>query len=161
MTCVIDVDAEGVRMPLPRRRVANVARAVLRSEGIGNARLSIAFVDNRRIARLNRRHLGHHGTTDVISFALGSAVGGGPLVGDIYVAPHVARRNAAAHRVPAREELTRLVVHGVLHVIGYDHPEGSGRQTSAMWRKQEQLVGVLTRRAEARPRTSRRARSAA
>jgi len=159
MTHVIDVD--GVRVPLARRRVVDIARAVLRSERVGDARLSIAFVDNRRIALLNRHHLGHQGATDVISFALGTERREGALVGDIYIAPDVARRNATAHRVSLREELTRLVVHGVLHVVGYDHPDGRGRQRSPMWRKQERLVGVLSRRAPMRSRAGRRARPAA
>ena len=161
MTYVIDVDAEGVRVPLSRRRAADAARSVLRSEKIDDARLSIAFVDNRRIAQINRRHLGHRGPTDVISFALTSGAQSGPVVGDIYIAPDVARRNAAAHGVPVREELTRLVIHGVLHVIGFDHPEGDDRETSAMWRKQERLVAKLRRGTASRGRSTRGSKVAA
>jgi rRNA maturation RNase YbeY len=157
MTHVVDVDAEGVRLPLPRERVVAIARAVLRAERIPDARLSIAFVDNRRIARLNRRHLAHRGPTDVISFALGRASPNDSLSGDIYIAPDMARRNAIAHRVPIREELTRLVVHGVLHVIGFDHPNGDDRSNSPMWREQERLVRSLSVAARARRRTGRSA----
>ena len=145
MSVVIDVDAAGVRVPLARRRVADIARAVLRAEKVRRARLSIAFVDDARIARLNRRHLGHRGPTDVISFALSDNTTEG-LVGDIYIAPDVARRNAAEQGIRARNELTRLVVHGVLHVVGYDHPDGAGRYESPMWARQERLVRVLVRR---------------
>jgi ssRNA-specific RNase YbeY (16S rRNA maturation enzyme) len=49
-------------------------------------------------------------------------------------------------------ELQRLVVHGVLHVLGYDHPEGSGRTRCAMWRRQEAYLRRVQRNAEARPR---------
>ena len=155
MSHVVDVNAVGVRVPLARRDVAEIARMVLRAEKVRRARLSIAFVDNTRIARLNRRHLGHRGPTDVISFALPDASEG--LVGDIYIAPGVARRNAAEQGIPARDELRRLVVHGVLHVVGYDHPEGAGRYDSPMWARQEQLVRKLVRRAAAggaRPRSA-------
>ena len=158
MTYVVEVDEDGVRTPLSRRRVAEIARAVLRAETVGDARLSISFVSNRRIAALNRRHLGHRGVTDVISFVLPTPTG---LVGDIYVAPEVARRNAAEHGASLREELTRLVVHGVLHVLGFDHPNGSGRVSSPMWRRQEQIVDSLVRRANGRSRRSRNARSVA
>jgi rRNA maturation RNase YbeY len=103
-------------------------------------------VSRRRIAALNRRHLEHRGSTDVISFGFAPDVAGAAIAGDIYIAPEVARRNATAHRVSLREELTRLVVHGVLHVLGFDHPEGSGRDASPMWQRQEQLVARLTRR---------------
>lgn len=156
MSHVVDVDATGVRVPLARREVAEIARTVLRAEKVRRARLSIAFVDDTRIARLNRRHLGHRGPTDVISFALSDASEG--LVGDIYIAPGVARRNAAEQGLPVRDELRRLVVHGVLHVVGYDHPEGAGRYDSPMWVRQEQLVRKLVRRSAT---GSKRPRSAA
>lgn len=155
MSHVVDVDAEGVRLPLPRERVADIARAVLRAQQVREARLSIAFVGNRRIAQLNRRHLDHRGATDVISFALSQSSPHGPLAGDIYIAPEVARRNAAEHRVPVREELTRLVIHGVLHVIGFDHPDGEERDNSPMWREQERLVRSLT---VSKPRSGSRTR---
>ena len=147
MNLLVTVADDGVRVPLARRRVTEIARAVLRSERVGGARLSITFVNNRRIAALNRRHLGHRGSTDVISFCLTLDAPGAPLVGDIYIAPDVARRNAMAHGVRVREELTRLVVHGVLHVLGFDHPGGDDRRDSAMWRRQEALVASVTRRA--------------
>lgn len=155
MSHVVDVDAVGVRVPLARRDVAEIARMVLRAEKVRRARLSIAFVDDARIARLNRRHLGHRGPTDVISFAFSDASEG--LIGDIYIAPGVARLNAAEAGIPARDELRRLVVHGVLHVVGYDHPEGEGRYDSPMWARQEQLVRKLVRRTtrgDARPRSA-------
>jgi probable rRNA maturation factor len=62
------------------------------------------------------------------------------------------------HRVPIREEVTRLVVHGVLHVIGFDHPEGEERRASPMWRKQERLVRSLAKVAK---RDVRRGRATA
>ncbi|HZI42181.1 MAG TPA: rRNA maturation RNase YbeY [Gemmatimonadaceae bacterium] len=145
MSHVVVVDTDGVRVPLSRQRVAAIARIVLSAERIAAAQLSITFVNNRRIAALNRRHLNHGGSTDVISFGLASVPRAG-IVGDIYIAPDVARRNAVAHGVSVREELTRLVVHGVLHVLGFDHPDGNSRNRSPMWRRQEQLVARLTRR---------------
>jgi probable rRNA maturation factor len=161
MTHAVEVDDDGVRTPLARRRVAAIVRAVLRAEAVDHARISITFVGTRRIAGLNKRHLRHRGTTDVISFALARETPGGPLIGDIYIAPEVARRNAAEHGVSLGEELTRLVVHGVLHVLGFDHPNGRGRVTSSMWQRQEKLVDSLLRRAGARARRSRSTRSAA
>jgi rRNA maturation RNase YbeY len=123
--------------------------------------VSITFVSNGRIAGLNRRYLRHRGTTDVVSFALASTVPNVPIAGDIYIAPDVARRNAKAHGVSLREELTRLVVHGVLHVLGFDHPEGENRAASPMWRRQEQLIAALARRSGRARVKRRRARQAA
>jgi rRNA maturation RNase YbeY len=119
-----------------------VADRVLRAEGVRDAALSITFVTDRRIAALNWQHLQHRGPTDVISFGFAPAHEGAPLEGDIYIAPAVARRNAIANRTPVREELLRLVVHGVLHVVGHDHPDGQERYASPMWLRQERLLGA-------------------
>ena len=67
----------------------------------------------------------------------------GGLVGDVYIAPAVARANAIEWGVGVREEVARLVVHGILHVVGYDHPEGAERVESPMWRRQEGLLRRL------------------
>ena len=104
-----------------------------------DAAVSIAFVRSSAIAAVNRKHLGHAGPTDVISFPLAAAAGT-PLGGDVYIAPEIAARNARSHGVGIREEIARLVVHSVLHVLGHDHPEFAGRETSPMWRRQEALV---------------------
>jgi rRNA maturation RNase YbeY len=136
----VDVAADGVRLPISRARVAELAREVLRAEKVGDAMLSVAFVSAREMASLNRHHLGHRGPTDVISFGLGRTGGIGPVVGDVYICLDVARENARRHGVGVREEVARLVVHGTLHVLGYEHPEGDDRMASAMWRRQERLV---------------------
>jgi probable rRNA maturation factor len=102
--------------------------------------LSITFVGRAAISELNRRYLGHHGPTDVISFGLGRQGGRGPVVGDIYICPEIARSNAKRQDVSSQEELLRLVVHGTLHALGYDHPEGAARTNSAMWQKQERIL---------------------
>jgi probable rRNA maturation factor len=140
----VGVAVEGTRIPVSRTRVAEVARAVLKAENVRDAMLSIAFVSNPVIRRMNKRHLGRDRVTDVIAFGFKSTGKHQPVVGDIYIAPGVARVSAAANGVRVSDEIVRLVVHGVLHVLGYDHPE-TGRMKSAMWRRQERLVARLTK----------------
>ena len=140
MPRVVHVATDAVRIPVARDRVQRVADRVLRAERVRHALISITFVTDQKIAVLNWQHLKHRGPTDVISFALSPVTRAGELVGDVYVAPAVARRNAAEHGSGVREELLRLVVHGVLHVIGYAHPDDDSRVTSPMWRRQERLL---------------------
>lgn len=146
MTLAVAVSAGRVRLPIPAARVRAVATAVLAAERVGAALISVAFVSARAIAALNRDHLGIDGPTDVIAFSLQRSGRGAPLIGDIYIAPAVARLQARQHGVTEREEAVRLVVHGVLHVVGHDHPGGAGRAASRMWRRQEQLVRRLASR---------------
>ncbi len=102
--------------------------------------LSITFVGRAAITAMNRRYLGHHRPTDVISFGLGRENGRGPVIGDVYICPEIARANAKRQGVSAGEEIMRLVVHGTLHVLGYDHPDTEARTSSSMWRKQERIL---------------------
>ncbi|MDB4876088.1 MAG: metalloprotease ybeY [Gemmatimonadetes bacterium] len=142
----MDVSADGTRAPLGRNAIAEIARGALRAERVRNALLSIALLDRRGIARINKTHLGHAGPTDVISFGFTRATPADPVVGDIYICPDVARDNAKARGTGVRDELARLVIHGVLHVLGYEHPVDDGRETSAMWKRQERLLARLTGR---------------
>jgi probable rRNA maturation factor len=157
------VAADGVRVGVPRKDLAAAAAYVLRSEGVREAMLSVALVTAPAMARLNRRHLGHGGPTDVIAFALRPPAGSSralrsapcALIGDIYICPAVARANAAELGVSVRQELLRLVVHGTLHVLGWDHAGGSARVRSPMWQRQEGLLNAWDRRGA---RTARAAR---
>ena len=143
MSLDVDVASDGARSPLARARTQEIVQAVLRSEKVRNALVSITFVGERSMARLNKAHLGHSGPTDVISFGFTRASTADPVVGDIYICPAVARDNARARRELVRREVARLVVHGTLHILGYDHPD-EDRERSEMWRKQERLVARMT-----------------
>lgn len=143
MSTVVGVATNGVRLPMSRDRVAAIARAVLRSERVADALLSVTFVSNTAMRSLNRKHLRRTGVTDVISFGFRRSGRYAPILGDIYIAPDVARASARVNVVRVREEIVRLVVHGTLHVLGYDHPDGATRTRSAMWRRQERLVRRL------------------
>jgi probable rRNA maturation factor len=140
MSLDVDVATNGLRVSLSRYAIADAACAALRAEGVRHALVSITLLDRQAIARMNRTHLSHSGPTDVISFGFTRPTTSDPVIGDVYIAPDVARANARARGVSVREELARLVVHGVLHVLGRDHPESGDREDSAMWRRQEQLV---------------------
>jgi probable rRNA maturation factor len=123
-----------------RARVRETAVAALRAEHVRDAMLSITFVGRGAMSELNRRYLGHHGATDVISFGLGRGGKRGAVIGDIYICPDVARANAKRQSIPSGEELLRLVVHGTLHVLGHNHPTGASRVASPMWRRQERIL---------------------
>jgi len=144
----VHVAVDGLTTALSRPEARRVVEGVLRAERVPKAMLSVAFITNRQIAALNREHLGTAGATDVISFGFATASNTDPVIGDVYIAPQVARANARLRGVTVREEIVRLLVHGTLHVLGHDHPEGDGRERSAMWKRQEQLVRRSMTRAE-------------
>ncbi len=122
--------------------VERAVAATAKREGLRQGEFSVTFVDASTIANLNESHLRRQGPTDVIAFQLGEP--DRPL-GDVYICPEVARESAVEYDVEPRSELLRLVVHGMLHVLGYDHPEGTDRADSEMFRRQEEILVALTR----------------
>lgn len=130
----------GRRLPLPRAAVRRVVEAVLQGER-KRGLISVTFLGPGAMRRLNAEHKGHDRPTDVLAFALRGPAG--EVIGDVYVCPWTARRESSARGIPLREELVRLIVHGTLHVLGREHPDGPGRTTSAMWRRQERYVEAL------------------
>lgn len=137
---VVEVSSTLRRMPLPAARTQKLVELTMSAEKVKDAMVSISFVGTRAVARLNRDYLDHAGPTDVISFGMKRDNSTSAVVGDIYICPEVAARNAKRLKISLRQELERLVVHGCLHVVGHDHPEGESRTSSPMWRKQETIL---------------------
>jgi probable rRNA maturation factor len=114
----------------------DLATETLRAEGAGDVELSVSLVTEDEMADLHQRYLGEPGPTDVLSFPMDDRDGYGRLLGDVVICPAVAARQGS----DLRAELRLLVVHGILHLLGYDHQEEDERE--AMWRRQEEYSGV-------------------
>ena len=127
---------------LSAARVEAAVRTVLEAESAEVEEVSVVFLGDGEISEMNRRFLGRDHATDVLAFPLHET--GKPVVGDIFLGADQVARQAADHEVPHREEVLRVVVHGTLHLLGYDHPEDETRTESDMWRRQEALVARLS-----------------
>lgn len=136
----ITIASTGVRVPVGAARLRRIVATVLRKEETSGAIVNVTFVPPGRMRVLHRKAFGSPRLTDVIAFSLKHD---GAVVGDVYICPDEARRNAKELGVSLREEIVRLVVHGTLHVLGYDHPEGEECHRSAMWLRQEGYVRSL------------------
>ena len=122
------------------RAIRHAAMHVVQHER-RRARIAITFVGKQRMREHNARFFDHDDATDVISIPLPQP--DGSVAGDILICRYMAARNARAHAVPVREELLRLVVHGTLHVLGWEHPDDATRTRSPMWQRQERYVASL------------------
>ena len=124
----------------PARLLEEAVRRALEAEGRPAVEISVALLGDNDIRELNRRYLGKDRPTDVLAFALGE---GGDLMGDVYIGIEQARRQADELGIPIAEELARLAIHGALHVLGHEHPDGAGREQSPMFMLQERLLREL------------------
>jgi probable rRNA maturation factor len=141
-------------------RYVRLARLVLEAERVvPEVEMSLLFVDEPTIAELHERFMGYEGPTDVLSFPMDDDLppagrqpdegGRGPgspsdpgdppsVLGDVVVCPAVASRQAAERGGVLDDELSLLVVHGVLHLLNYDHTEPE--ETAAMQRREQELL---------------------
>jgi probable rRNA maturation factor len=106
-------------VPINRRRIREIAQAVLEGEAVEYAAVSLAFVDNPTIHRLNKQFLEHDEPTDVLTFPL-SRPKAKKLEGEIVIGAEVARVVAAERGNDEQAELALYVIHGLLHLCGYD-----------------------------------------
>ncbi len=115
--------------------VERTAKKVLKGMGAGSPKLlEILFVDDREIRKLNRRFKKRDRATDVLSFALDN-------VGSIAVSLDTASRNMKAFGAPLHEEAIRYVIHGILHLFGYD--DGTGPDRLKMAAKENRILRHL------------------
>lgn len=136
----------GVRTPGLAAWLAAVAPRAARGQ------VTLAITSDRRVRDLNRRYRGKDAATDVLSFPSGDAAGDGASLGDIVIAAGVARRQAAAAGHALATEWRVLALHGLLHLLGYDHEHDDGRMArlERRLRRRGGLVEGLIERAAGR-----------
>lgn len=135
------------RLDIDEEAVARLVARVLEAEGVDNAELAVVFVGERRMRDLNREHRDRDEVTDVLSFPIEDP-GKGPdpndpsprLLGDIVICSRQALRQAQADGLPPAFELAVLLVHGTLHLLGYDHAVDAGQ----MALRQAEVLELVT-----------------
>lgn len=127
-------------------QIAALAAAALARLGLDRGELGVALVLSREMESLNREHMGKSGPTDVLSFPLdmdtADSVGEVPLLlGDIIICPEVAAAQAESRGGTVDAEISLLLIHGILHIAGYDHETDAGE----MEKMQNQLCAEFCR----------------
>jgi probable rRNA maturation factor len=134
-----------VRVSTPRLRAT--AEAALRALGRADLHVDVTVVDDPAIRRLNARYLHRRTTTDVLAFDL-EAPGPSRLMGEVIVCADTARRQARRVGVSVALELDLLVVHGLLHLAGWDDHEP--REARLMHEREREILAASGRRAPSR-----------
>jgi probable rRNA maturation factor len=115
----ISIHSPQEAVPIDRGRMREIARAVLEGEGVKDYEVSLAFVDNATIHRLNKQYLDHDEPTDVLSFPY-SAANAKKLEGELVVGVEIAQGQASERGHDVQAELALYVIHGLLHLCGHD-----------------------------------------
>lgn len=135
------------RHKIPEQDIQTTARRILSALGYPEAQLSILIVDDAQIAELNNTYLNHSGPTNVISFPMQE----GPfseitpeLLGDVVISADTAWREADDAGMGMIERFNQLLIHGMLHLVGYDHVN-SEAEAAVMEQKSEELMKRISK----------------
>ncbi|MFO0878056.1 MAG: rRNA maturation RNase YbeY [Gemmataceae bacterium] len=126
-------------LSIDRKQMREMVRRVLEGEGIAEAEISLAFVDNPTIHRLNRQYLQHDEPTDVLSFPLSDSPK--KLAGELVIGVEVAQARAAEMGHDVQAELALYVIHGLLHLCGHDDHEA--RDAATMRQRERHYLALF------------------
>jgi len=126
-------------LPIDRRWFKDLTPFVLEQEGVSNAKIGLAFVGDSRMHELNKRYLAHDYPTDVLTFPMAR---GKTLEGEIVVSTEYAARECLQYDWPAEMETSLYVVHGLLHLCGYDDADDAGADRMEL--RQKELLDAFT-----------------
>lgn len=135
------------KMTVRKLLLRSVAQRILNASGCPEGRLSILVTDDAGIREINRDWLGKDRPTNVISFAMQEGEGAGvqpELLGDVVISAETAIRDAAEAGVPAEHELCFLLLHGMLHLLGYDHERGTPEDARRMEFRERELFALIS-----------------
>jgi len=142
----VEIVQRGAGKKLPGRKIKKIALTILELVGEENAELSLALIGNLEIKKLNARYRKKDYATDVLSFPVeGIVLEETRLLGDVVVSVEKAAEQAKARGHSSEQELVTLLIHGVVHLIGYDH-ERSARDARAMRRVEKRIYRQLCER---------------
>ena len=139
----VEVLRRGAGKKYPARRLKSAATRILKLIKKHHAELSIALIGNGEMRKLNARYRNKDYPTDVLSFPAARGMPGGlQLLGDVIISVDKAKEQAKERDRSLDEEMTTLLIHGVLHLLGYDH-ERSAKDARIMGRLEEKLYRAL------------------
>lgn len=142
----IQIENQQRKQKILKRPLRRIAQKILSVSGYPDGELSILILDNDGIQQLNRDYLQRDRPTNVISFAMQEGAGGSPqplLLGDVVISAERAAADAAEAGLPFEHELAFLLLHGILHLLGYDHERGTELEAERMEARERELFALL------------------
>ena len=125
----INLEATVDRFIFDEDKVCQIVEKILSLEKINEALVNVILVDDTYITKLNKKYMNKDNTTDVISFVLEKNRAKKSMEGEVYANLEQIKRQALEYKTKVMEEFFRIVIHGVLHLVGYDDQSVTDKQT--------------------------------
>jgi probable rRNA maturation factor len=142
----IQIENKQTKIKIQRRKIRSTVLKLLKIMDSANKEISISFVDDNTIKQLNNHYLQRDHSTNVLSFSLQEGEYGNinpHILGDIVISTETAQRDAIRGDLSLSEEIDFLIIHGLLHLLGFNHENTTKAQTTKMQMKERELFGIL------------------
>ena len=121
------------RLPLTKQNISQIVSLVFKEEGVKNYSLIFNFISGKEIQKINKNYLNHDFVTDIITFPY---IEHNKLIdGEIFISTEQVRSNSKVYKTSFKDELRRVIIHGCLHLLGYD--DRTGKQIKLMRGKED------------------------
>ena len=134
------------KIKIDNRNIRNTVLKVLKTLDCPDKEISLSFVDDEYIKQLNKQYLGKDQATNVLSFSLQEGEYGDinpQILGDIIVSVETAQRDALYGKLNIAQEIDFLIIHGILHLLGYNHENTTKKEATKMRQKEKELFNKI------------------
>jgi probable rRNA maturation factor len=129
-----------------KRRIRGTVLRILKLLDCVDKEISISFVDDENIKQLNKQYLGRDKATNVLSFSLQEGECGNinpQILGDVVISIETAQKDAVKGKLNIEQEIDFLLIHGILHLLGYNHENTTKKETNKMRQKEKELFNTI------------------
>ena len=144
----IQIENRQSRFKIEKKKIRGTVAGILKLMDCPDKEVSIVLTDDEHIQALNKTYLGRDKTTNVISFSLQEGEYGNinpQLLGDVVISLDTAQKDALKGNLTLDQEIDFLLIHGILHLLGYNHENTSSAETRKMKEKEKEIFGILNR----------------
>jgi probable rRNA maturation factor len=134
------------KIKINRRKIRAAILKILKILECADKEISINFVDDEKIKQLNKQYLGKNKATNVLSFSLREDEYGNinsQVLGDIVISVETAQKDAVYGNLTVDQEIDFLIIHGLLHLLGYDHENTTEKEANKMRQKERELFNII------------------
>jgi len=142
----LQIENSQSKIKIDKRMIRSTVLKIMKILDCADKEISLSFVDDEKIKQLNKQYLGKDKATNVLSFSLLEGEYGNinpQILGDIIVSVETAQRDALYGKFTIDQEIDFLIIHGILHLLGYNHENTTEKETKKMRQKEKDLFNAI------------------
>lgn len=142
----LQIENSQSKIKIDKRIIRSMVLKILKTLDCADKEISLSFIDDEKIKQLNKQYLGKDKATNVLSFSLLEGEYGNinpQILGDVIISVETAQRDALYGKLTVDQEIDFLIIHGILHLLGYNHENTTKKETKKMRQKEKDLFNAI------------------